>query len=482
MPAVAAAKPRSRVLGRLLALIVLATFLLLLGAGLYFNVGAPAVAEPFEVQRFASISVPDEKNAIVCYRRAAPDFVDGLWFAGPTTPVQRDEFRMTHDASAIEILKLTPDAMRRWLDANRPAMETWKQGSQLDDALDVPPNQARLTTPSSAAINASHEFSRLALVEAAQLTAHGKAQEAWGWYRAVLRTSRHVGMRAAIIPRLVGCALHATAAEAIIPWSARPELTAADLRKALSETQALDAMTPPASECLKVEYLSAVNGFDENLAEWKVVGNVLDAFGARARAHRSLNLIFANWLGQVDRPLFERTALRTGQPDLYELAATAPAGSLSAADLQREIGLSGSLPDSALLKCLVPSPSVVNSIDREQARRAALILALALQLYAREHGELPSDLGTLVQAGYLKSIPPDPFGKGEPLHYRRAANPTEGLLWSVWTDLVDQDGKIPVEMADGPGDKCFVIRVPAGSKHKSERPASVRPESRSAKP
>ena len=70
-----------------------------------------------------------------------------------------------------------------------------------------------------------------------------------------------------------------------------------------------------------------------------------------------------------------------------------------------------------------------------------MLLALALQLHFRKRGEFPASLDELVKRGYLKSIPPDPFGKGEPFRYRRESAPRGGaVVWSIWTDGIDQGG------------------------------------------
>jgi hypothetical protein len=477
----------SRRWGHVGLLIGSTALLLLLAIGLYLGFGSTAVPEPFDVESVLSISVPDDENAMVLYREAAPEFVDALMFAPPTTtPVQRDEYELTIDPSSIASLKLSDADVERWLAVNRAAMETWKLGSQRENALETAPSEYRsLSIDDLLARRASSSFTRLALVKADRLTRQGKAREAWEWHRAALRTSRHFAMHSDIIARLVSAWLYAEASQVVISWSARPELTATDLREVLAETLAIDAMTPRVSECLKVEYISAVKSFDENLEQWKLGGRLFKAFGARERAHRSLRLIFANWLSQVDRPLFRRAELRPGEPELFEVDSSPASGHGSAAKLQSELNLSSWRPDLELLRNLVPKLSLVTSIDREQVRRSALLLSLALELYAREHGQLPSDLETLVQAEYLKTVPPDPFGKGEPFHYRRAANPLEGgLLWSVWTDRVDQEGKIRPQMADDPGDMCFDIRIPTLNKsirRESGDPASVRSNGRSTR-
>lgn len=66
---------------------------------------------------------------------------------------------------------------------------------------------------------------------------------------------------------------------------------------------------------------------------------------------------------------------------------------------------------------------------------------LALQLNYREHGSFPASLAELVKNGYLKSIPIDPFGKGQAFRYRREPESHgAAVVWSVWIDGVDQAG------------------------------------------
>jgi len=420
----------------------------------------PAI-EPFNVQQFESISVKPERNAIPVFRKAAAGFVDQAAFMAAATPARQNAFPASYNA-AIKDWPLASADIRAWLEANRPAMEIWKQGSRLDEALDVPPEKMTIVTDSSLWTDAARTFTRLALLEAARLTSQGHVVAAWEWYRAVLRTSRLIGMHASLIPRLIGVASQSMATEAVIPWSARPELTAADLRGALNDVLLIDAMSPPTSDCLKIEYFVASNSFgwfESQLGP----GTAFFAFGGgRDRAQRSLNLIFANWLSQADRPRFQRAPIHHGEIDLFDVDPSQAVGGLSAAEIERR-GLSGFFPNP-LLALMVPAGFAgIEAIDREHARRAGLILVLALELSAREHAELPNDLEALVKQGYLKSIPADPFGKGEPMHYRRAEKPADGgLVWSVWTDGVDQEGKVCVSenQASTDGDKCFEVRMP----------------------
>jgi len=83
----------------------------------------------------------------------------------------------------------------------------------------------------------------------------------------------------------------------------------------------------------------------------------------------------------------------------------------------------------------------------------ALIATIAAIRYEAEHGEYPQSLAQLVETGFLRRVPRDPFSNG-PLIYKRA----EGgfMLYSCGMDL-DDDGGVPSRWGDGPdgGDQVF---------------------------
>ena len=77
---------------------------------------------------------------------------------------------------------------------------------------------------------------------------------------------------------------------------------------------------------------------------------------------------------------------------------------------------------------------------RAQTRNRVLMLRLALRAHQLERGAPPPNLQALVP-NYIRSVPADPFGAGEPLRYR-----TDGVtyaLWSIGSDGTD-DGGTPI--------------------------------------
>lgn len=93
-----------------------------------------------------------------------------------------------------------------------------------------------------------------------------------------------------------------------------------------------------------------------------------------------------------------------------------------------------------MLKINIPAYRRVSQIAwRMKTGRQALLAVLAIMRYEKEKGQYPAGLDELVEAGYLKKLPMDPYGDS-PLVYRR----TDGgfLLYSFGSNLTDDGGEL----------------------------------------
>jgi len=93
-----------------------------------------------------------------------------------------------------------------------------------------------------------------------------------------------------------------------------------------------------------------------------------------------------------------------------------------------------------MLKIQTPAHErIIQTAWRMKTGRQALLTVLAVMRYEKEKGQYPASLDELVEAGYLKELPMDPYSDG-PLIYRR----TNGgfLLYSFGMDLKDDGGKL----------------------------------------
>ncbi|MCP4611961.1 MAG: hypothetical protein GY845_24945 [Planctomycetes bacterium] len=93
-----------------------------------------------------------------------------------------------------------------------------------------------------------------------------------------------------------------------------------------------------------------------------------------------------------------------------------------------------------MLKIQTPAHERVGKITwRLKSGRVALLTVLAAMRYEKEKGEYPADLEELVEAGYLKKLPMDPYSDGL-LVYRKTENGF--LLYSLGINLKDDGGEL----------------------------------------
>jgi hypothetical protein len=101
---------------------------------------------------------------------------------------------------------------------------------------------------------------------------------------------------------------------------------------------------------------------------------------------------------------------------------------------------------NALLALVEPAHQRVGQLVwRMKTGELATLTTVAVLRHAAERGSLPESLDELVQAGYLDSVPDDPFGAG-PLSYRRT---DEGFLLYSWGQNLADDGGVQGLGQDG---------------------------------
>ena len=254
--------------------------------------------------------------------------------------------------------------MHDFLEANRPALELWRRGTERPDAIYHQPGKIAADT-ALALVDDLRMLGRLAGVEGSRLEGQGAMGEAWSWYKGMVRASRHVGRHGVIIERAVGASCFEHAAKRINQWAADPRVDASLLRRALADTVAADAMTPPFSDSMKLEYLICLRDLEELrvlVDEIPLPGGqhgwfekVAAATGAKAplqrarlratndveRSRRVLRLLFANWLPQLDKPAADRAPIAIRSPTLiYAADPNAPlaASAVAPEDLDAAIG------------------------------------------------------------------------------------------------------------------------------------------------
>jgi hypothetical protein len=427
--------------GRLwLAVVVVAGVAAIIGALIWRTQGLvelPDLGEPFDVaEALRPVAIPDNENAYVAYAAARQKLVK------PANPIN-DARREFLDVAAwkADIKALTwataAEGSRAYLEDKRPALEIWREGSRLRDALYHQPNRIALDSPLNL-LEDARTLAALAALEGSRLEGAGVKDGARGWYLAILRSSRLVGRHGSLVQRVYGAKIHALAARCILRWAADPGVDAGLLRRALAETLAADALTSPLSDAIKIDYLicqwdlADLGHFENTLREFgrrlpllgegaldqfvlsPVVRNSAQRFRLIAtndveRSRRAIQLLFANWLAQADRPAAGRAPLAIQEPTwIYVDDPSAPpaARAVKPDVLRRAIG------QTTIARFFFGSEFMQGGppwerdgvLARERRGRSVLIVRLAAELYRREHGASPASTGALV-GPYLEELP-----------------------------------------------------------------------------
>jgi hypothetical protein len=414
----------------LLALGLAAAALVLMGIwirGVRNVDGLPDVGDPFDVtEALRPIEMLEDENAYVLYADAKGQ-------------LSRRSPALSKNIFDASTWPRAGEDVRAFVQQNRPALLTWREGSERPDAIYNQPGKLAVDTLLPV-VQELRLFTQMAALEGSHDEEKGAMEDAWLWYRAMLRCSRHVGRHGVIIERQVGGAIHKEAAARILHWAIDRRVDAELLRRALDDTLAADRMTPPLSKTLKLEYLIYLR----DLQELRVMVNEVPMPGGRfgwfeqmvvatgakptvqrlrfyatndvERSRRALRLVFANWMAQVDKPSSNRAPIAIRTPTLiYAPDQTAPPAAravdpeiLDKAIEQTSLAYVILRPADLSFGAGTPTTKAPwegdGLIAREQRRRAALLVKLAAELYRREHGTLPERAGTLV-GPYLKELP-----------------------------------------------------------------------------
>jgi hypothetical protein len=286
---------------------------------------------------------------------------------------------------------------------------------------------------------------RLGEHEALRLEKEGDLAGAWTWHNAALRYSRHVGMRTIFADRLQAVLLHRVACDRAESWATDDHVDAALLRRALADALAVGTMTAPLSDAIKADYLEAMLFLDH--PPGSLVNRVLDDFkgsregtsaspslprqrtrsgrgndgfedegdrflrhlpdlptqatyyfnGEPERSKRLVRQVYANWLANCDLPRASQPPAVTGF-NLFVAPASSP-GTLPADELARELDRPGPA------RYILPSwTELQKALQDERTRQARLVVAIAEELYLREHGKRPASARELVGT-YLSELP-----------------------------------------------------------------------------
>lgn len=378
---------RVRVASFVLAVVVLGVAIALWRAAWVWDL--PDVGDPFDVSELNAVAVPSDRNAFVAYGVASSAMV--------RLRLKASEREIDWDAPWS---KIRAD-LRAWVEQNQEALDLWRYGTQQPDALYHPPAELRFGTTLPMTQDLRF-FGYLAGLQGSRLEEQGDMAGAWGWYRALLRSSRHTGRHGVIVERGVGARLHELACKRITHWAA-DERTGADLlRQARDEVTAIDRMSSPLSDVLKVEYLMSLKALRDGQEAveamprralpdgwWFYQPQARDArilvTRDSERSRRVVQLFYANWLAQAAKPPDQRARLARvagPAPPIFEPDPTAP----PAARALAPEALARAYRSTVLARGALPSdlfPGLLKGLANELANQEKLIADLTRQIRLR---------------------------------------------------------------------------------------------------
>ncbi len=267
----------------------------------------------------------------------------------------------------------------------------------------------------------------MVLLEASRLEDQGDMAGAWGWYRAMVRTIHHVGMRGSVQRRFSIQLWYGQLHDRLATWSANPNTSPALLRQALADIVACKAMTPSEQDSLKSSYLDVNRLFDSpknpagtvpstkfrqswnpnNKLTREEVQKLWDVWRIwrrePERSRRVIRLLAANWLAYLDLPPHNRPKPdpSVAAVDIYPLGLESPPNACALSPELLESWFESAHDAQELLRYL--KPNAVQNLER--AHHGEILLLLATELYRRDHNGANPPTSEALVGLYLERLP-----------------------------------------------------------------------------
>ncbi|MEX0725640.1 MAG: hypothetical protein WD065_05195 [Planctomycetaceae bacterium] len=411
----------------------------------FMIVSIPDIGDPFDVDAFGTVNLPDAENARLDYEAAV-----ALLVPKPTGAHLDVDTQI--DVALEEGWNYVVPEIRQWEKDNRLALERWKIGTEKPDFLLLQPSEFKFDTDIEL-IQQLRMLNRVNRLQCSRLVEEGELDEAWEWCRAGLRCGVHVNQHGVLICRLIGIHLQEECMAIIRRLSEHSAASDELLRRILDEYGEIDQKNARLSVALKCEYLMIKSTFHDKQSMANIFPDaeqqrLLNAGMFLLHEPQLSQLIWqqylANQLDQIDLPLKEQQK-RTGHKRYgifdRDPKKSYPSDHLTPAEIETMIRR------SLLAQLLFPAFQQTHNRHLQfQTHQRAIQVGLALRIYHRRHGRYPSDPEELVTDNIMSEVPIDPSSRtGETLRYCVVGE--DVFIWGVGENGVD-DGGTDVESAD----------------------------------
>ncbi len=367
----------------------------------------PAAPEPFDLERYGHVSLPDSDNAMVLYREAGKLLV------------RDDKLFRDLPKGAGNQRDWTPadPKVRAWAESNRAALDVWLRGTARPGSVFVQPERYTVSTVLDT-IGDLRTFAHLAELEATKRQASGDLAGAWTYHRGVIRSCLHAARHGGIMCSLIGNRVFHLANPSIWAWIDDPRLTPDLIRRAVADLAECRTLRTSTTDVLRVEYFAnrAALGDPSQWGRWEVDPSDPNAWynhfpgflGAKAflrnepkRSLKIYRLITAGQLAQAERPAADRPRVVVPQYPIYAIDAATPPPlrRIKPEDLAAWADASG-------CRGVVGGANFNSGLIQGNANLLdTLRLRVAEPGYALDHGgQLPPTHGDLLGA-YLDALP-----------------------------------------------------------------------------
>lgn len=405
--------------------------------------GIPDIGHPFDVEEFASYAPADEDNAFTYYRTTEGIFDES---AG----VVSEDLHLVHeletDLQSGQVALPYQDNWNKWLKNNQEALEIWKEGTECKEALAFDSKAILLPYQMLPAVGQTRAVTCLVLAKAKMLVEHGQFDEAWEWYKALFRFSRHQGHRSIEIDRFIGMATHSRCTSAIVNhWANRADISEQQLATAINDLTAAFMQTADSLDTLKANY-------------WRWF-NLLDTGNPAVQS-----LLEPSWQAAVELWLNNEPEHTLRLLKIQLAIELTKIGEVASEEkIQKYRSLQKSFPEKRLNELLDSSPFDLDiaksrnrfqhALRRERGHQAVLIAVLAAQRFQRQHNRFPNSMKEL-QTAYPEISLVDPCATNKEgtadnalLNYRIDENKI--LVWSVGANGENNNGNLRYTIETG---------------------------------
>tara|TARA_R110002072_G_scaffold13481_2_gene56862 strand:+ start:56974 stop:58512 length:1539 start_codon:yes stop_codon:yes gene_type:complete len=376
----------------------------------------PQIDEPFDIEAFCSVTIPDDDNAFVEYREAFDLFVE---FRGKNNDWE----------SYKELLKGkwndVPPAFPAWIKSNDRAFHAWLDGTAKPGAMFMP--RRDLSYSAIDYTDTARSLIRVAMLRAGRNLHDGNTAEAWKILHAAFRFSRHVGQNGPTIERHTGIAILPLVCTGLLSWAHHANTTARDLEHAIAILpDEFASMTPLYSETLKHEYLAEQDFLRDSGPRLRIFTNLpaidsglIFVLGEPEFSLTLLDLHLANQVAGIDLTPSARPKLIAGDARIFDIPAV-PGKTISGVDLQHLLSrVSVTTVGGGGLPWMSHS---IYALNLERTFESTMIAVLSIEYYVRKHARFPSSLAEFPES-CAKALFADPLHSSSGnIIYRAAEN------------------------------------------------------------